>query len=273
MKTRVQPVRECALTLTECLVGVVMCSVLLIDLFGPFKEVRRKSRIKTCIANQRVIGEAYFAYAKDNQDRLPVIAGFAAAGGQVGNFPQGANAGKARINVAAHLYGAPVPAAKRPLNEYVDDIRCFHCPADHGGGAYNVKSCWQAFGNSYQPQVADDMFRVKRVLGESSEKKGSYEATSMTLKEINRSPKNKIIQGDFNWPFDESDSWHAAKGEAGHVILFGDGHAEYFVFPPTEKMKKWHVPPMKPDRTIDNEKWRKDSGEPFDYIDPKYKWW
>ena len=98
-----------------------------------------------------------------------------------------------------------------------------------------------SFGNSYQPQVADDMFRVKRILGEKSEK-GSYEGTSMRESEITK-PENKIIQGDWNWPYDREDTWHAKDGEARHIMLYADGHAREFVFPPTEQMLKWITPP------------------------------
>jgi hypothetical protein len=190
----------------------------------------------------------------------------------------------------ASIYGATTPAEKRPLNEYVNNnYEIFHDPADIGGTAFNVDSCYRAFGNSYQPQVADDMFRVKRVVGERTEDAGTpyrepgwqkghfnhsskseaddpYEGRSLHESEM-INPSNKIIQGDWNWPYDGADAWHAKKGEGGHVMLFGDGHAEYFVFPPTEKLMEWMTSPT------NNEKWRRDSGEAFDYIDPKYKWW
>ena len=112
-----------------------------------------------------------------------------------------------------------------------------------------------------------------------SEADDPYEGRSMRQSEM-INPSNKIIQGDWNWPYDGASSWHAAKGdlnggagEAGHVMLYGDGHAEYFIFPPTRKMMEWFERPTRSDGTIDNEKWREDSGEPFDYVDPKYKWW
>ncbi len=56
-------------------------------------------------------------------------------------------------------------------------------------------------------------------------------------------PKNKIIQGDWNWPYDREDAWHAKDGEARHIMLYADGHASEFVFPPTEQMLKWIAPP------------------------------
>jgi hypothetical protein len=101
------------------------------------------------------------------------------------------------------------------------------------------------------------MFRVKRVLGEASEKEGSYENTSMHESEmINTS--NKIIQGDWNWPYDGEDTWHASKGEGRHIMLFGDMHVEEFVFPPTKQMLRWIAGP--PHGSMQ---------EP----DPNYRWW
>ena len=158
-----------------------------------------------------------------------------------GNFL--AAKGKKLPKIVAQIYGARVPKKERPLNQYVEDFRCFQCPADKGGGAYMVPSCWHSFGNSYQAQTADDMFRIKHVLGERSEKKGSYESTPITLKEIKKSPKNKIIQGDWNWPYDKEDAWHSPDGKARHVMLFGDGHVELYLFPPTKTMTNWFLKP------------------------------
>ena len=56
-----------------------------------------------------------------------------------------------------------------------------------GGGAYNVRNCFEALGTSYQPQVADDMFRVQHILGEVSEVSNgvaNYWGTSLTTTEV-----------------------------------------------------------------------------------------
>ncbi len=69
---------------------------------------------------------------------------------------------------------------------------------------------------------------------------------------------NKIIQGDWNWPYDREDTWHALEGEARHIMLYGDMHVDEFVFPPTKQMLQWIAPPptaqMQPP-------------------DPNYTWW
>ena len=219
-----------------------------------FGETRRKQKIAQSIENQHAIGKAYAAYLADNDGWYPVVRGAAGVGGKTGNSrgPRGP-----LPVVVGKFYGASVPEKERPLNAYIGSIKSFHDPADTGGGAYNVNSSWDSFGNSYQPQVADDMFRVKRILGEKSEKEGSYEGTSMRESEISK-PKNKIIQGDWNWPYDREDTWHAKDGEARHIMLYADGHAREFVFPPTQQMLKWITPPP--------------HGE-MPKPDPNYIWW
>ncbi len=307
-----QKFRRLGTTLVETLPPIGLAGFLATFLLPELAKNRDLSKRAKSINNQKQIGTAYVSYAQDNNGYYPEVFGFAGVGGKPGNFidvvkpgqmvdkknsvyskehlQRLKNAVTTGPNVVASIYGATTPAEKRPLNEYVNNnYEIFHDPADIGGTAFNVDSCYRAFGNSYLPAVADDMFRVKRVLGERTEDAGTpyrepgwqkgrfnhsskseaddpYEGRSLHESEMINS-SNKIIQGDWNWPYDGADAWHAKKGEGGHVMLFGDGHAEYFVFPPTEKLMEWMTSPT------NNEKWRRDSGEAFDYIDPKYKWW
>ena len=120
-------------------------------------------------------------------------------------------------------------------------------------GAYQVPSCWESFGTSYQPQVADNMFRVKRVFGERSESEDNYEGQSMHEQDIYDNVTGKIIMGDWNWPYDREDAWHGEEGLARHIMLFADGHVENnFIFPPTTTMTNWFLSPPP---------------------DPNYRWW
>jgi len=237
--------------------GCIWSFMCLLIITGCFKsaESRRQQKITQSIENQRVIGQAYSKFLTDNNGSYPIVRGAAGVGGKLGFAVD--ITGKPVPAVVATLYGATTPEKDRPLNPYITNLKSFHDPADAGGGAYNVASAWKSFGNSYQPQVADDMFRVKRVLGEASETKDSYAATSMHESEITKT-SNKIIQGDWNWPYDRADAWHAKQGEARHIMLYADGHAAEFVFPPTDKMLKWIVPPP-----------HGNMPEP----DPDYIWW
>ena len=47
---------------------------------------------------------------------------------------------------------------------------------------------------------------------------------------------NKIIQGDVPWhgnrkPEDTRSAWHNSRGKRGHVMLWGDTHADFYRFP------------------------------------------
>jgi len=232
--------------------GLIVCGCIwsflcLLIITGCFKtaESQRQQKITQSIENQRVIGQAYSQFLTDNNGSYPRVRGAAGVGGKLGSALD--SNGKSLPAIVAQLYGATTPEKDRPLNTYITNLKSFHDPADVGGGVHNVYSAWESFGNSYQPQIADDMFRVKRVLGEASETKDSYEATSMHESEIIKTA-SKIIQGDWNWPYDRADAWHAKQGEARHIMLYADGHAAEFVFPPTEKMLKWmHEPDPDPD--------------------------
>jgi prepilin-type N-terminal cleavage/methylation domain-containing protein len=239
-----------AFTLIELLVVVAIIGILASILIPVLGKAKKKARTLQSVSNQRQHAQAYEMYLGDNESWYPVVAGPASVGGKQG-FGKGMG-WKDLPDVVNRLYGAKVPAQNRPLNKYLsNNLEVFHDPNDVGGGAYNVPSCWESFGNSYQAQTADDMFRVKRVLGEKTEKDGSYEATSLHQQEM-ENPVNKIIQGDWNWPYDREDAWHGVKGHAKHIMLYGDGHVEQFVFPPTSTMTNWFLSPPP---------------------DPNYTWW
>tara|TARA_B100001971_G_scaffold212387_1_gene242448 strand:+ start:639 stop:1712 length:1074 start_codon:yes stop_codon:yes gene_type:complete len=277
---------EKAFTLIELLVVIAIIGILAAILIPTLAAAKNKARRAKSVNNLSQIGKAYASYVHDNNDYYPEVFGFAGVGGQPGNFLDVVKPGeldtsfnvyskeymerlKKAVNsapdVVASIYGATTPAEKRPLNEYVNNnYEIFHDPSDVGGTAFNFDSCFKALGNSYQPQVADDMFRVKRVLGERTEDAGtpyrgagwqkgkfnhsnvyetddSYAGRSMRLGEMT-DPSKKIVQGDWNWPFDQGDTWHAKKGEGGHVMLYGDGSSKYYVFPPSKVLMQWFTP-------------------------------
>ena len=181
-------------------------------------------------------------YLGDHDGWFPTVYGPAGLGGKTGNGMGGSGPLPA---IVVSLFGAKVPEAERPLNKYVGSADVFHDPADNGSTLYKMRSCWNSLGTSYQPQVADDLFRVQRVLGERNEKPGSYAATSMHESELTAyaSVDKKIIQGDWNWPYDREDAWHGVEGIGRHVMLYGDWHVEQFVFPPTSTLLKWQLQP------------------------------
>jgi len=367
-------VRTRGFTLVEMLVVIAVIGILAAMLLPALAKAKRRGLATKSINNNRQIGFAYESYVSDNQGWYPEVWGIAAAGGKQGLFEEMVKSSQIKApnttfnefaaerfekmkrfvqqapGAVAQVYGASTPPEARPLNEYIDDVNVFHDPADIGGTWFNVESCFDAFGSSYQPAVADDFFRVRHVLGERSEdagwdkKKKKYVSTpwtgnrekrgtpawwkkegeftptlpsegddeppgrSMAQAEM-RSPSNKIIQGDWNWPYDKDDTWHGEKGEGRHIMLYGDGHSENYKFPPSEVMMAWLKPPRVKGRSrgsggfyeYDDDSFQKrvpdirivngdrkkhqalignvkgfntsGTGRPYRYIDPDFEWW
>ncbi len=280
-----------AFTVLEILVALALIALLTTLLLPSLAKGKARARRSQSIHNQQQISIAFREYLQDHRGEYPRIRGFAGAGGKRGDFASQARTRKPEPEVVA-IFGADTPPEERPLNQYISNREVFHDPADAGGTSFRVSSCFDAFGTSYLPQMGEDQFRVKRVLGSRTDTPGSYGWRSLRETELSN-PVNKIIQGDWNWPYDQQDSWHGDHGEAGHVMLYADGHVSYFVFPDTAVMLKWMTPPhrrdaqgraelnAKGDPVIDEEKFRSLSPEPFRstageparYIDTGFLWW
>jgi len=238
-----QSIRLRAFTLIELLVVIAIIGILAGLLLPVLAGAKKKARTIKSVSNQQQIGLGYTGYLGDHDGWFPIVTGPASVGGKQGDGL--AAPARALPALVARLYGAKTPANERPLNQYVGDPKVFHDPADIGGGKYNLYSCWESLGNSYQPQVADDMFRVKRVMGVSTDPVDSYAGKSMHESELSafNAVDKKIIQGDWNWPYDREDAWHGVKDYGRHVMLYGDMHVEQYVFPPTTTMLQWMLQP------------------------------
>lgn len=133
------------------------------------------------------------------------------------------------------------------MNEYIGKTYAtFRCPSDKGDYWAELNlgrattNCYNQYGNSYLTQWGANHFKVLQVCG----RVGSRQ--SLRQSEVARSPQNKIIQGDWIWHANRDTTqtrhiWHNYKGQTRMIMLFGDGHAEYFKFPGMTDMMRFNT--------------------------------
>jgi len=246
-----------AFTLVELLIVIGIIALLVAILLPTLTRAREYANQISCLSNLRQVGMALNEYIVENNGSFPYHAFWYDQIGRKGNLAKYGISPFAPIDHTG-LLGDPGILAVRPLNYYVaQQAQLGSCPCDIGDAEkYGVTSCYDAYGTSFQVQWNDGSataaFGVIPVDGGATvDIRGGYDMLPKTQPAAKYgkgitfngvlytgSWSQKIVMGDFNWQgnrpiTDPRVLWHRPmkRNTRQQNMLFGDFHAEFFVFP------------------------------------------
>ena len=217
--------RRGAFTLIELLVVIAIIAILAAMLLPALARAKAKAQRIQCTNNNRQCGLGWSMYASDNQDSYPVLVGWGDFGGQRGTPTP-------TTMWLIPYFGINVDYTNRPLNKYVSSRESWRCPSDKGDPNYGALNCYVEYGNSYCTQWAYDSWGVRHIAGAA----GGGATAPIKSTDVAVRPVNKIMQGDWIWEnagFNPNTNppWHSYQGQRRFVMLFGDGHVDFYRFP------------------------------------------
>jgi prepilin-type N-terminal cleavage/methylation domain-containing protein len=245
-------------SLVELIIVIGIISVLISILLPTLARVRDTAQRTSCLSNLRQIGAAVQMYLAENKGIYPHHEFWYNLSGKRGNLARYGIAPFPPVDQTG-LRGEENTLVERPLNVYLaQSAAVSSCPADRGDARRpGVDSCFDAYGTSYMTQWRDGSsvaaFGVVPVTGGSVVNPNGGRIFDLSRpaarfgsgirfngQVYKGSWTTKILLGDFNWhgnrPItDARVLWHrpAKRNQRQQNMLFADGHAEFFTFPPS----------------------------------------